>query len=90
MPDHASRAGIACAAVLHFQARGMHGMAMSADAIIDKLQKVFPTKIIYEEQYIKQAGVSLSFEIHKQAKACQQTYGISFISAELCRKLEKS
>lgn len=49
-------------------------MAMSADAIIDKLQKVFPTKIIYEEQYIKQAGVSLSFEIHKQAKACQQTY----------------
>ena len=52
----------------------MHGIATNTDVIIDKLQKIFPTKIIYEEQYIKQAGVSLTFEIHKQAKVCHQTY----------------
>ena len=47
-------------------------MNSNAEFIVDKLHKIFPTKIIYAEQYIKQAG-RLTYQIHKLAKSCQQT-----------------
>lgn len=47
-------------------------MALSEANLIDKLKKLYPDGLIYADQYIKKTGL-LTYEIHKQAKACQKT-----------------
>ena len=47
-------------------------MALSESEAVEKLQKLFPNKVIFADQYLKQTGV-LSYEIHKIAKATGQT-----------------
>ena len=47
-------------------------MALSESEAVEKLQKLFPNRVIFADQYLKQTGV-LSYEIHKIAKATGQT-----------------
>ena len=47
-------------------------MALDESAAVEKLQKLFPTGVIFADQYMKQTGL-LSFEVHKIAKACGKT-----------------
>lgn len=47
-------------------------MALDEAAAVERLQKLFPTGVIYADQYMKQTGL-LSFEVHKVAKANGKT-----------------
>lgn len=47
-------------------------MALSESEAVEKLLKLFPNRVIFADQYLKQTGV-LSYEIHKIAKARGQT-----------------
>ena len=47
-------------------------MALDEAAAVERLQKLFPTGVIYADQYMKQTGL-LSFEVHKIAKANGKT-----------------
>ena len=47
-------------------------MAITEADLVSKLKVLFPSGIIYEEQYLKHTG-ALSFEIYKKAKASQMT-----------------
>ncbi len=47
-------------------------MALSETAIIEKLQKLFPSRIIFADQYLKRTGI-LSYEVYKIAKENKQT-----------------
>ena len=54
-------------------------MALAESAAIEKLHKLFPTGVIYADQYMKQTGL-LSFEVHKIAKASGKT-GAEWLAA---------
>ena len=47
-------------------------MALDEAVAVERLQKLFPTGVIYADQYMKQTGL-LSFEVHKIAKANGKT-----------------
>lgn len=47
-------------------------MALAESAAVEKLQELFPTGVIFADQYLKQTG-PLSYEVHKIAKAGGKT-----------------
>ena len=58
--------------ILLWKARRGIIVALDESAAVEKLQKLFPTGVIFADQYMKQTGL-LSFEVHKIAKACGKT-----------------
>ena len=46
-------------------------MALAESAAIEKLQQLFPNRVIFADQYLKQTGL-LSYEVHKIAKSSGQ------------------